>query len=150
MTGPQLGNLSPKQREAMCSVLTAWQSSRASTKVLQEGLQVLSSRDRPISDRILKQGRRYAGVTCTYGRGHKRTRLTLSRHDAGLMLGIVSPILRAANGNELAAKQMVGIAADVLIRQKPVPSTITDPMWTRVLGILAEVAPTAGQTSLFQ
>ncbi|MCI0503968.1 hypothetical protein L0Y65_04620 [Candidatus Micrarchaeota archaeon] len=147
MAGSKLNNLTDRQKKAMGYVVSAWKKSGETFATLEEGLRVLSSDKRPTANAISTSEESYMAVACGYGKGY-RNKLTLSKEDAALLLELVVPIRREACCEE-SAKKMVELAAGVLLDGRAVPKTITDPSWERVLRVLAEVAPSAGQSRMF-
>jgi hypothetical protein len=147
MSGSKLNNLTDRQKKAMGYVVSAWKKSGATTAVLEEGLKVLSSVKRPTADAISRRESPFMAVACNYGKGY-RDKLTLSKEDASIMLEFVVPIRKAAQGEE-SAKQMIGMAAGVLLNGMVPPKTLTDPSWEPVLRVIREVAPALNQRQLF-
>ncbi len=147
MTHSKLNSLTPRQKKAMGYVVGAWRRSGESTRVLEEGLRVLSSRRRPTADAISRSEQPYMAVACNYGKRY-RDRLTLTKADAAIMLEFVQPIRRAARDEE-EARKMVELAAGVLFNGQAPPKTLADPSWEPLLRIIADVAPSAAQRPLF-
>jgi len=147
MAGSKLNNLTDRQKKDMGYVVSAWKRSGESTAVLAEGLKVLSSDKRPTADAISRDDAPYMAVACNYGKGY-RDKLTLSREDASLMLEFVVP-LRGAARNERGAREMVEMAAGVIINGQPIPKTLANPLWEPVLRVIAEVAPSLNQRPMF-
>ncbi len=155
MAGSSLNSLTERQKKDMRHVVTAWKRTGAETQVLEEGLWLLSSHKRPSADKISRWDRRnedefdrdIMAIACTWGKGY-RNKLTLSRQDASLLLGLVSQI-RAAAGSEDAAKRMVELAAGLFFDGERPPRTLRDPSWEPLLQIVREVAPSLCQAALF-
>lgn len=148
MACPKLNGLTDRQKSELSRVVQRWKASGKPTEVLEEGLKMLTRAKRPSADQIVGEDSPCAVVACDYGKRY-RFKLSLSREDASILLGMVKSLREAAQNDETTARKMVELAAGVVLEGKAVPTTITDPSWGPVLRLLSEVAPSLQQRELF-
>ncbi len=141
------GALTDAQKARMLKVVKAWERSGFGTKVLEDGLRILSDENRPRSDTVLRKNPAEAVVVCGYGSG-ARSKHTLERDEAAFLLRVVLPI-RSRTLVEESARSLVQKASAVLLEGQQIPKTIADPSWEPLIKILADVAPCLNQSTMF-
>jgi hypothetical protein len=142
-------DLTPETKKEMNGVIERWKRTGTSVRVLAESLEMLASRRRPAARDLMQEpSDEVAGIAVTWGKANG-SKLALNKEHAGLLLSVVLKIEHAAKQDETLAAQMVEHAGSVLLLDGKVPSTITDPSWGKVLGILSGIDSRFGQNSLF-
>lgn len=141
-------SISDERKGSMRYVFNQWKRVKGSTKILEESLRILASDRRPTADRFLRDDESKAShLYATYGTGY-RCKLSLSKKDATILLGLVTSI-REISADEREARKMVRRAFSMLLDGDKPASTLSDPRWEPLLKVLREFEPSVNQVPLF-
>ncbi len=147
MKSTVFANLSEQRKGELKHFFESWKRAGSRTDLLEEGLRYLSSDSREPAMSLLQAESPIADICCAYGKG-ARAKLSLSKKDASMLLGLVTKI-RSAGADELTTSQMVGRAFDMMMGAQFPANGRADDISRRLMDVLGASDPSVLQGTLF-
>lgn len=144
----RFNRLSAGKKAQMKSVISIWKKVGGTSEVLAEGLAMLADSNRDSAEFMINNiESRSVAVAATFGKG-RRAKLALEKDDAQMLLEVVEAI-RGIDCTELEHKQMIEVAASILLDGKQPTDFFVNGAYEPLRKVLEQFDPKVSQGSLF-